>query len=184
MHSKFAAGHFHRHDMVRGSNGRALAAGLASYLFIFCALVGLSAFELYQALQPTRYPNPGLPAPELASSSGIGEVRALEFRNDDRSSITHAFASAIEPTIGQAVPQPTKAKKIDRATSTVGSKRTRTVQRRQRDPGMAYAAQPFSGSYRPWDSYQSGNSYRPWNGPQAWGGYRAWGSYQTSPSRR
>jgi|SRR5215469_11119590 len=186
MHSKFAAGHFHRHDMVRGSNGRALAAGLASYLFIFCALVGLSGFELYQALQPTRYPNAGLPAHELPSSSGSSEIRELQFRNDDKSSITPTFASAVEPeeTATEALPQPTKTKKIDHATTAVGSKRTRAVQRNQRHPGMAYAAQSSTGSYRRWGSYQSWSGYRQWDGSQAWGGYRAWDSYQTSRSQR
>ena len=127
MHSKFVSGHFRRHGLLRLS-GRALeAAGLASYFFIFCALVGLSAFALYQALQPTRYPNPGLPARELASSSGTGEVRAFQLRNDDKSSITPAFAPAKEPEekTTEALPQPAKAKKIDHATTGVGSKRTR-----------------------------------------------------------
>jgi hypothetical protein len=184
MHSKFVAGHLHQHGLVRGSGDRGLGAGLASYLFIFCALVGLSGFELYQALQPTRYPNPGLPAQEL---SGIGELRELQFRNDGKSSIMPTFASAIEPkekTIGEAALQPTKPKKIDHATTRVGSKRTRAVQRRPRNPGMAYAAQPFPGSYRPWGSDQSWSNYRPSDGAQAWGGYRAWGSYQTSRGRR
>lgn len=172
--------------MVRGSNGRALAAGLASYLFIFCALVGLSGFELYQALQPTRYPNAGLPAHELPSSSGSSEIRELQFRNDDKSSITPTFASAVEPeeTATEALPQPTKTKKIDHATTAVGSKRTRAVQRNQRHPGMAYAAQSSTGSYRRWGSYQSWSGYRQWDGSQAWGGYRAWDSYQTSRSQR
>jgi hypothetical protein len=186
MHSKFAAGHFHRHDVVRRSNGRALAAGLASFLFIFCALVGLSGFELYQALQPTRYPDAGPPAHELPSSSGSSEIRELQFRNDDKSSITPTFASAVEleEKANEALPQPVKAKKIDHPTTAVGSKRTRAVQRNQRNPGMAYAAQSSPGIYRRWGSYQSWSGYRQWDGFQAWGGYLAWGSYQTSHSQR
>jgi hypothetical protein len=186
MHSKFVVGHLHRHGQVRRLSDGASEAGPASYLFIFCVLVGLSAFGLYQALQPTRYPNPGLPADGLRSSSGIGEVRELQFRNDDKSRITSAFASAVEPvekTIGEA-PQPTKHKKNDHETATVGSKRTRAVQRRPRNPGMAYAAQPLPGTYRPWGSDQSWSNYRPWDGSQAWRGYRAWGSYQTSNGHR
>jgi hypothetical protein len=166
---------------------RASEAGAVSYLFIFCALVGLSGFGLYQALQPTRYPNPGLPADELRFSGGMSQVRGLQFRNDDKSSITPAFASAIEPvekTIGEAAPQPATHKKIDHETSTIGAKRTRSVQRKPRNPGVAYAAQPVPGSYRPWGSDQSWSNYRPWDGSQAWGGYRAWGSYQTSNGHR
>jgi hypothetical protein len=187
MHSKFVAGHVHWHGPLRRLSDRTSEAGPASYLIIFCALVGLSGFALYQALQPTRYPNPGLPAHDLRSSSGIGEVRVLQFRNDDKSGITPAFGPTIGPvekTIGEAALQPTKHKKIDHATTTVESKRTRAVQRRQRNPGMASAAQPFPGNYRPWGSDQSWSNYRPWDGAQAWGGYRAWGSYQTSNGHR
>jgi hypothetical protein len=185
MHSKIAPGRFHQHGLLRRSSDRALGAGLASYLFVFCSLMGLSGFGLYQALQPARYPNPGLPAHALASSSGISEVHELQSRYDDKSGITPAFASAIGPlekTNGEPVPQPARPKKIDHTTTTVGAKRTRVVQRKQRNPGMAYAAQP--GSYRPWGSDQSWNNYRSWDGSQAWGGYRAWGSYQTSQGHR
>src|SRR6516165_2212411 len=94
-------------------------AGLGLYLFVCLVLLGWFAFEFYQILQPTRYPNPGVSALALPSTSGTGDVRELrvrdvqkfQIRNEAESGTATEVPSAIEPnvkTVGEAVPQPDK----------------------------------------------------------------------------
>jgi hypothetical protein len=138
-------------------------------------LLGWFAFEFYQILQPTRYPNPGVSALALPSTSGTGDVRELrvrdvqkfQIRNEAESGTATEVPSAIEPnvkTVGEAVPQPDK---IDPSTAPAGSKHKRAEQPRERDPTTAYGAQPFVGNYRSWSSSRSSGSYQIPSGPQS-----------------
>jgi hypothetical protein len=153
-------------------------AGLGLYLFVCLALLGWFVFEFYQIMQPSRYPNPGVSALALPSTSGTGDVRELQIRDVQKSQIRNEaesgtateVPSAIEPdmkTIGEAVPQPDMTQKIDPSTAPAGSKHKRAEQPREHDPTMAYSAQPFVGNYRSWSSSRSSGSYQIPSGPQS-----------------
>ena len=158
MQSNLVAGRLHQPAEVERLTGRDLDVGLCICVCIFCALAGCFALELYELMQPTRYPNPGVSAYQLPSE-GTG-VSAYHLPSEG----TAAFTSVIGPemkTSGEAAPQPSKSKKLDRGTAPVSVKRIRPLQPRGRDQRMAYGAQPTFGTYRPWPY-------------EAWGSYRAW----------
>jgi hypothetical protein len=157
MRSKPVPVRFRRPAEAQRRGNLALDAGLLIYCCIYCVIVGCAALGLYELMQPTRYPNPGVGAPMLPSRSAP------------------VFASPVEPELKEANPgdqqeakgedqmaqQPNKAQDSDHATVAAGPKRTRPPARpKRRDP--ANGAQPVFGSYRPWSGYQ------------AWGNSRAW----------
>ena len=114
-------------------------AAIGIYLCAFCALVGCFFVGLYELMQPTRYPNPGLAAYKPAHT--VAYVPQFQIRNEGEPSVREAFAYAIEPgpetvTVRDAVPlpkvpPPKKAGKPNRKIVTVVSKRPRAVRERR-----------------------------------------------------
>jgi len=155
MQSKLGPGRFRRPAEAQRSDDRALDAGLLIYACIYCTIVGCAAVGLYELLQPTRYPNPGVSANTLPSRS------------------TPVFTSPIEQQVksedeqeakgeNEVAQQPSKTQDLDHATAGEGPRRTHPVRAKRRNPTTEHGAQPAFGSYRPWGDYQ------------AWGNYRAW----------
>ena len=112
-------------------------AAIGIYLCAFCALVGCFFVGLYELMQPTRYPNPGLAAYKPAHT--VAYVPQFQIRNEGEPSVREAFAYAIEPgpetvTVRDAVPLPKVplAKKTEkRKIATVVPKRPRAVRERR-----------------------------------------------------
>jgi len=149
MQSKLVPGRFRRPAEARRSDDRALDAGLLIYACIYCAIVGCAAVGLYELLQPTRYPNPGVSAYTLPSRSMpvFTPPTEQQVKSEDEQEVKTEDQLAQNP---------------DRALAAASPKRTHPARPRRRDPTMDRGAQPMFGNYRPWNSYQ------------AWGNYRAW----------
>jgi hypothetical protein len=129
---------FRRPAGAKRWSDRALGAGLAIYLCMCFAIVGCFAVGLYELLQPSQYPNPGVSA-YRPPTTGILAAPA-------------PIPVSIEPdvTARADAAQPPTVKKSERATTPAPSKRTRPARSRERDPRTDYAAQPAFGSYRAW----------------------------------
>jgi hypothetical protein len=119
-------------------------AAIGIYLCAFCALVGCFFVGLYELMQPTQYPNPGLAA--YKSAPTVAYVPQSRIRNEGEPSVMQEFASAIEPgpetaTVRDTVPLPKaslpkvslpkKAEKPHRKIATVVSKRPSAVRERR-----------------------------------------------------
>jgi hypothetical protein len=123
-------------------------AAIGIYLCTICALVGCFFVGLYELMQPTRYPNPGLAAYKPAPTIAYVE----QLRNEREPSGRPEFAYAIEPGsetpapapgTGETVPLPKqwspeaqfpvgkKAEKPNRKIVTVVSKQPRAVRERR-----------------------------------------------------
>jgi hypothetical protein len=157
--------------------GSELAADVGAwiYLGIYCVLVGCFGLGLYGLMQPARYQNPGMAAfKPTAVQIADGPQFGVGGTSEANRAAAIAFATkAGSETTGEATPE--QVKKSDRTASRTGSKHTRNVPARERrSPMMAYAAQPYPGSFGSWGNSRPWNSYPSWSTQRPWGNNRSW----------
>src|SRR5579871_2527685 len=142
MPSKLVPGRVRKPAEARRSEDLALVGGLCVYLCVYCTLVVGLALGLYELMQPTRYPNPGVSAHAPAFRSALVLASPIE-------PATEAENGQGVKADGRAAREPGKAQNLDHATAAVAAKRPRPAHPKGRDAMTDRGAQPAFGSYRP-----------------------------------